>query len=827
MRIGASLDNIRTDVRHALRSLRRSPGFAVVAILALAVGIGGNTAIFSVIDATREQAIPYADPERLVYLIGNARREVVERRGASYPDFVDWRAQQTGFEDLAAFDPQLMSLTGADETERIDTEFVSASYFSLLGVTPTLGRTFRPEEDDVAKPSMVIVLSDGLWRRRFGADPQILGRPVTLNGQPYTVLGVMPAGFSGVTDEAQLWIPFARYAPQPTMHDRATRGFTVLGRLEPGVTMTAAQAELDAIASRLAQAHPVTNAGRGIEVSPLATELFGQLRLALQLLMAAIAFVLIIACANVANLLIARSEVRRKEIALRVAIGAGRARLMQQLVTESCVLTLLGAAGGLLLAQATIGMLMTSSPVTFPSLVTPGLDLRVAAFTIAVSLLCGIAVGLAPWWQTRIVDLSTRLRESARTSDGPRSQRLRNGLVVAEVALAIVLMVGASLMIQSVRNLAAIDPGFDPASLLTVHISLPSRVPPPAGQVAAQTPPAPAPPAPVVTGRDLLERIRAVPGVVAAGLGSDVPLDGNGSASLYVAEGHTELTGQNRPRTWRHRVSPDFFDALGIPFVNGRTFLDSEATPDSSAVIVSEKVAARFWPGQDPIGKRVRFGDVNSDVPWLSIVGVVGEVKYRSLRGGANADPDVYQPFADRNSQIAFVIRTSVPSSSVVASVREAIRSANPSIAIYGVAPMDERVRRQSAPSRFITWVLGVFAGIALWLCALGIYGVMSYVVTQRTREIGIRLALGAQPREVLAAIVAGGARLMVIGVVLGGIAAAMLRRAAASQLFDVPLTDPAAALAVLVFGLVGLAACVIPGLRATRLDPVRALHQE
>ena len=409
-----------------------------------------------------------------MYLIGNARREVVERRGASYPDFVDWRAQQTGFEDLAAFDPQLMSLTGADETERIDTEFVSASYFSLLGVTPTLGRTFRPEEDDVAKPSMVIVLSDGLWRRRFGADPQILGRPVTLNGQPYTVLGVMPAGFSGVTDEAQLWIPFALYAPQPTMHDRATRGFTVLGRLEPGVTMTAAQAELDAIASRLAQAHPVTNAGRGIEVSPLATELFGQLRLALQLLMAAIAFVLIIACANVANLLIARSEVRRKEIALRVAIGAGRARLMQQLVTESCVLTLLGAAGGLLLAQATIGMLMTSSPVTFPSLVTPGLDLRVAAFTIAVSLLCGIAVGLAPWWQTRIVDLSTRLRESARTSDGPRSQRLRNGLVVAEVALAIVLMVGASLMIQSVRNLAAIDPGFDPASLLTVHISLPS-----------------------------------------------------------------------------------------------------------------------------------------------------------------------------------------------------------------------------------------------------------------------------------------------------------------------------------------------------------------
>ena len=837
MKIGASLDNIRTDVTQAVRSLRRSPGFAVVALLALAIGIGGNTAVFSVIDATREQAIPYADPERLVYLIGNARRDVVERRGASYPDFVDWRAQATSFEDLAAFDSQLMSLTGADETERIGSEFVSASYFSLLGVSPTLGRTFRREEDDVAKPSMVIVLSDGLWRRRFGADPQILGRPVILNGEPYTVLGVMPAGFAGITDEAQLWFPFARYAPPGAMAGRDNRGFTVLARLQPGVTLTAAQAELDTIASRLQRAYPATNEGRGIEVSPLSIELFGRVRLGLRVLMGAIAFVLIIACANVANLLIARSEVRRKEIALRIAIGAGRARLLQQLVTESCVLTLLGAAGGLVLGQATIGMLMTRSPVTFPSLVTPGLDLRVAAFTITVSLLCGIAVGLAPWWQTRIVDLSVRLRESARSSDGPRSQRLRNGLVVAEVALAIVLLVGASLMIQSVRRLAAIDPGFDPTSLLTVHISLPARVPPPvgtspgqappAGTSPGQTPPAPAPPAPVVTGHELLERIRAVPGVVAAGLGNDIPLDGNGGASLYVAEGHTEVTGQNRPRTWRHRVSPDFFDALGIPFVSGRTFLDGEITPNSSAVIVSEKLAARFWPGQDPIGKRLKFGDVNSDVPWLSIVGVVRDVKYRRLDPNANADPDIYQPFVDRNSQIAFAIRTSVPPSSVIAPVRAAIRAVNPSIAIYGVAPMDDQVRSQSSAPRFITWVMGVFAGIALWLCALGIYGVMSYMVTQRTREIGIRLALGAQPREVLAAIVGGGARLIAVGVVLGGLAAVALRRTVSTQLFEVPLSDPAAAFAMILFAFVGLAACVIPGVRATRLDPVRALHQE
>ena len=823
MRIGASLDNIRTDVRHAVRSLRRSPGFAAVALLALAVGIGGNTAVFSVIDATRVQAIPYPDPERLMYLIGNVRRAVVERRGTSYPDFLDWRAQATrSFEDLAAFDGQLMTLAGTDESERIATEFVSAAYFSLLRVTPAIGRTFREEEDNVAKPTSVVILSDGLWKRRFGGDRNILGRPITLNGQPFTVLGVMAPGFSGVSDGAQMWLPFAMYAPPARMASRSGRGFTVLGRLKPGVTMAEAQAELATIASRLERAYPTTNEARGIEISPLGTELLGPLRLALQLLMAAVAFVLIIACANVANLLIARSEVRRREIALRMAIGAGRGRLLQQLITESCVLTVLGAAGGLLLARTTIDLLMTRSPVTFPSLVTPGLDLRVAAFTVVVSLVCGIVVGLAPWWQTRAADLSRGLKESARGSDGRGAHRLRNTLVIAEVALAIVLMVGASLMIQSVRKLVAIDPGFDPVSLLTVHASVPRVSSVPTGTLGGQTPPLPA-----VTGAELLERIRAVPGVVTVALGNDVPLDGNAGASFYVAEGQGVFTAENQPRAWVHRVSPHFFDALRIPLVTGRPFLDSEMNPDSSAVIVSERVAARFWPNQDPIGKRVKFGAIDSEVPWLSIVGVVRDVRYRNVTRDLSADPDIYLPFADRNSQIAFAIRTSVPPASVVPAVRAAIRAADPAIAIYGVAPMDEQVRAQTARSRFTTWVMGVFAGIALWLCALGIYGVMSYVVTQRTREIGIRLALGAQPREVLATIVSGGARLILAGIVLGGLAAVALRRVVSTQLLDVSLTDPAAAFAVLLFGLVGLAACVIPGLRATRLDPVRALRQE
>jgi putative ABC transport system permease protein len=676
---------------------------------------------------------------------------------------------------------------------------------------------FSEDEDQISKPTSVIVLSDRLWRRRFGADPQVLGRSVTLSGRPFTIIGVMPPEFFGNENLAELWVPFAEYAPPRDMADRGGRGFWVLGRLRPGVTLQAAQTEASTVAARLAREYPATNEARGIEVTPLAAEYFGRLRIAVQLLMAAIAFVLIIACANVANLLIARSEVRRREIALRMAIGAGRARLLQQLITESCVLTMLGAAAGLVLAEATVRLLMAQSPVPFPTSFAPTLDVRAATFTIAVSLVCGIAVGLAPWLQIRRADLSARLRESARGSDGPRSNRLRSGLVVAEVALAIVLLVGAGLMIQSVRRVALVEPGFNPESLLTVHISVPNSTAPRPPDTPARL---------VVTSRELLDRLGAVPGVTAVSVSNDIPLDGNVGANSFAPEGQGAFTAQNRPRAYVHRVSSGFFSTLEIPFVRGRTFLDSEVSATPSSVIVSERLVAQFWPGEDPIGKRMRLG-VDPNNPWLSIVGVVGDVRYRRVSGAQDRDPDIYLPFADRNAQIALAIRTTVPPASVVAPVRAAIRAASASIAVYDVASMGERVRRRSALFRFITWVMGVFAGLALWLCALGIYGVMSYVVTQRTREIGIRLALGAQPREMLAAIVGSGARLIVAGVVIGSLAALGLRRALSAQMFDVPVTDPAAGLAIVVFVLVGLAACVIPGMRATRLDPVRALRRE
>ena len=817
------LETLRQDVRYALRTLRKSPGFTIVAVLALAIGIGANTAIFSLIDAIREKALPYKDPSTLVELWGNVVRAKVERRGASYPDYLDWRARSKSFEDVAAFDGQLMTLVGSEDPERINTEFVSAPYFSLLGVSPARGRVFQAEEDAVAKPAQVVVLSDGLWKRRFGADPQIVGRTLTLccAARQYTVVGVMPPGFKGLSDIAELWVPFAMYAPPSTMAERGSRGFAALARLKPGVGMGTAQRELDGISRQLEREYPLTNEKRAVELTPLDVELVGPLRPALLTLMAAVAFVLLIACANVANLLIARSEARRREIAVRTALGAGRARLLRQLITEGCVLTLIGAAIGLLLARASVAVLIAQSPVTFPSFVSPGLDLRIAAFTVAVSLACGILVGLAPGLQARSIDLSGALKESARGSDGRHTQRVRNALVVTELSLAVVLLVGAGLMIRSVRNLAALNPGFDPDSVLTLHVSIPRTSTAPL-TAATQTPSPP-----VVYSRALLDRLRAVPGVASVALGSDLPLDGNASASLYTAEGQPATNAQNVPRAYNHRVSPDFFGALRIPFVSGRTFTDAEATAGSPAVIVSERVVKRFWPGQDPIGKRIKFGPIASTGAWLTIVGVVGEVKYRALPDNPTTDPDIYLPFIDRNSQVAVVVRTSVTPAALVAPLRAVVRSADPSIPIYGVAPMADLIASQTSQSRFTMWLMGVFAAVALSLAVIGIYGVMSYLVTQRTREIGIRLALGAGGRDILGLVVGNGARLIGAGIAIGLAASFALQRLVSSLLFGVTAADAVSGGAVAILSVVALVACYLPAIRATRVSPLNALRYE
>ncbi|MDP9324530.1 MAG: ABC transporter permease, partial [Acidobacteriota bacterium] len=773
-----------------------------MAIVVLAIGIAGNTAMFSLVDAVRLRALPYAESDRLVILWGNVMRAKLERRGASYPDFVDWRSQATTFEGMAAGDETRMTLSGSGEASRILVETVSASYFSLLRVKAAVGRTFAADEDVVPQKIAVVVLSDGFWRRQLGADPQVVGRPLVLDARPYTVIGIMPPGFRGVGDRADIWIPFVMSNTAEGLAQRGSRGFQVLARLKPGISRQQAQAELDAISRRLEQAYPETNEKRGVEVSPLDEELLGGVRPALRALMIAVAFVLLIACANVANLLLARSEARQREIAVRMAIGAGWSRLFRQLATESCVLTGIAALLGLGLAAAALRALLQASPVTFPSFVHPHIDLRVALFTAGVSVASGILLGLAPAMHGRISRLSDALKESARGSDGTRARNVRSALVVAEVSLAVLLLIGAGLMIRTVQHLVAIDPGFNPDRVLTARVSIPRQA-----TASASDGPAPL----VVAARTLLDRVRALPGVTGASLASDPPLSGLDSAVFYSAEGQQATDARTMPRAYVHRVMPDFFATIDIPLRRGRTFLDSELTPASRVVLASEHAATRFWPGQDPVGKRIKLGPLASQNPWLTIVGVVGEVKYRGLPENPTADPDMYFPFIDRSQQVSLVVRTSGDPASLVPSVRQTIRDVDPGIPVFGVFTMTERIADETAQARFTTWIMGAFAAMALVLSAIGIYGVMSYLVSQRTREVGIRMALGATRSEIVRLIVGRGARLIGVGILLGAVASVALQRLMATLIYRASILDGATAVAIASLTLAGLLACYLP----------------
>ena len=818
-----SFDSLMQDARYAVRSLIRTPGFSVVAILVLAIGIGANTAMFSVVDAMLLRGLPYAEADRLVLLIGNVQRATVERRGNSLPDHLDWRARSTTFDDMAAVDSATITLFGRDEPERVTYESVSAPYFSLLGVSPAYGRTFREDEDSVPNRDFVVILGDGLWRRRFGADPSILNQPVNLSGRTYTVVGIMPPGFTGVSDSAQLWLPFivgGGYSPS----NRSARGFQTLARLKAGRTIDEARAELGVISAQLAAAYPDSNDKRAVEVSPLSVETFGQLRPMVFTLMAAVTFVLLIACTNVANLLISRSDVRQREIAVRAVLGAGPARLFRQLVTESLVLAMAGALAGLGIAHLLVSGLAAASPIQFPSFVTPALNVPVLAFTIGVALLGGLLLGLAPAMHARFGRLTDALKDASRGgSSGVRSQRLRAALVVAEVAMAIVLFIGAGLMIRSGQKLAAIDPGFDVNGVLVVNVSSPRQPAPPAPPPAPGTP-APPPPPFLLPGRELLARVLAVPGVASAALTSDVPLSGGGSAAFYMAEGDTTTDAQTVPRAFWHRVSPRFFETMRLPLTSGRAFADTDLTPDSTAVIVSENVGRRFWPNQSAIGKRIKLGAAASTNPWLTIVGTVAESRYRALPNNPTTDPDLYLPALDRSPQ-AVVIRTTGDPASLGSSVRAAIRQGQPSVAVFGETTIASLAGAQTAAPRFTTWVLGLFATSALILAVIGIYGVMSYLVAQRTREFGIRLALGASRLDVVRAVMGRGAVLIGIGAVLGVAIAAGLYQVFSSLLFEVTAFDPSSGLAVLLLVATAFLACLVPALRATRVDPIEALR--
>ena len=815
-----SFESFAQDLRYALRTLRRAPAFALVAVLVLAIGIGATTAMFSLVDAMLVRGLPYPDADRLVVLIGNVQRAAgVERRGNSYPDHVDWRARATRFDEMAAYTTLNTTLHGVDEPERIPSEAVSAPYFGLLGVSPAQGRVFRPEEDAVPNRDAVAVLSDGLWRRRFGADPSIVNRTIQLGTRTFTVVGIMPAGFAGVSDTAQLWIPFAMSGTP--VDNRGSRGFQTLARLKAGATIAEARAELDTISRQLAAAYPQTNDKRSVEVSPLADEVLRQLRPIVVALMAAVSLVLLIACANVAGLLISRADARQREIAVRTALGAGPARLLRQLVTENCVLAMLGALAGMAVAQIALPSLIASSPIAFPTFVRPQLSLRVLAFGIAIALLSGVLLGIAPMMHARLPRLGDALKTSSRGgSSGLRSQRLRSALVIVEVALAVVLLAGAGLMIRSIRNLAAIDPGFVAANVLTLTATIPRQTVPPTAPGAA------AAPAPFVTSHaDVLDRLRAVPGVETASLSSDLPF-GGASAIFYSAEGDATVAAETMPRAYIHRVTREFFATLRIRIEAGRTFLPSEERPDSTPVIDSHNVTRRFWPNQDPIGKRIKFGAPGSQNPWLTIVGVVDEVKYRGLPENPTRDPDLYLPYTDRATQ-GVVVRTRVEPSSLASAVRAAIRDGNASIVTFNARTLADLVAEQSSASRFASWLLSVFAATALVLSVVGLYGVMSYLVAQRTREFGIRLALGASRAEIVRRVLRDGTWRVALGAAIGLAATTGLARLLAGLVYGVGTFDISSVLAVATLVVVAIAACGIPAVRATRVDPAIALRSE
>jgi putative ABC transport system permease protein len=805
------------DLRYGARMLLKKPGFTLIAVMTLAIGVGANTAIFTVINAALLRPLPYEDAERLVTVDTTMRRDTVEVRATSYPDFVDWRDQNTVFERIAARNSTSFTLTGGAEPERVNGELVSADYFPLFRARALMGRTFLPEEDRTPDTHRVALVGYGLWQRRFAGGKALVGQTIQLSDGNYTVVGIMPEGFRGVSDEAEIWLPMMMVSSIRTadnLRQRDQRWLRAVARLKPGATLAQAQAEMDAITRRLEQAYPNENRNRGALVTPLRERFFGGLQLTLWILLGAVGCVLLVACANVANLQLQRAAGRAPEMAVRLALGATTGRLIRQLLTESLLLALIGGVLGIVLALWSLDFLIKLSPVTFPSFVKLTVDGRVLGFSLLISVLTGGISGLAPALQAARPALNETLKAGGRNASGGLGRnRLLGSIVVSEIALALTLLIGAGLMVRSLQRLQAVDPGFNSDRLLTMSVSLPAARYP-RDQMAA-------------FGQQLRERLQALPGARSVALASDLPLSGSTSAGPIELEGQPATSGVGEIRMYRHRVTPGFFSTLGIPLVKGRDFSADDHAQAPGVVIISEAMARRYWPNEDPIGKRLR--ETDPEDPWLSIVGVVGEVKYRGLPQNPNADPDVYFPLSQRPVRdLNLAVRSGVDPESLVSSVRGVLQKLDPDLPAYGVTTMAQAVANRTAQSRFGAWLLGVFGALALALAAIGIYSVMAYAVEQRSREIGVRVALGARAVDVLKMVVGQGMRLALAGVALGLGAALALTQLMKRLLFGVGAADPLTYGAIaLLLTLVALLACYVPARRATKVDPMVALRFE
>ncbi|MGH9871752.1 MAG: ABC transporter permease [Pyrinomonadaceae bacterium] len=803
------MESLFKDIRYGIRNLLKHPTFAATALITLAIGIGANTTIFSFVNGILLRPLPYPQSERLVMINETALKQGVSSMSTSFPNFLDWRAQNRVFEDIASFsDGSNFSLTGIGEPERLRGADVSQGTFELLRVAPVLGRTFTAEEDK-PKQDAVVILGYALWQRRFGSDSQIIGKPITVNSRQRTVVGVMPPGFK-FPETAELWVPLGL---DTTMFTRTDHGLGTIARLKDGVSLAQAQAEMDVIARRIEEQNPVTNEGLGVSISSLHTVLAGDYSKALLILLGVVGFVLLVACANVANLMLARTSARQKEFAVRAALGASRWRIVRQILTESLLLSLLGSGLGLLLAMWGVKLMLALIPVKLPFWMNFNLDPRVLAFTTGVSLLTALIFGTMPAVLGTRIDLNNTLKEGGRSGGASARHRTRGLLVITEVALALMVLVGAGLMIQSFLNLRHFGPGFSEKNVLTFSVSLPRakyKEEPQRGEFF----------------RQLLERVRALPGVDSAAATTTLPLKGGNWGRSLTVEGYPVLSVGQAPMIQHTVVTPGYFHTMGIPILKGRDFTDRDSKDAEKVTIVDERLAHDYWPTESPIGKRVRFGPPEDNEPWHTVVGVVGAVRHQQL--DTDTRKSVYLPHLQIPvNGLALVVQSKNPFS-LVGALRGQIREMDPDLPVVELMMMEEVVSQSVWQNRLYAILFSVFAAIAMLLAAVGIYGVMSYSVTQRTQEIGIRMALGAQLKDVLQLVVKGGLALSLIGVAIGIAGALALTRLLRTLLFGITPTDAVTLIAVsLMLLFVALLACYIPARRATKVDPLVALRYE
>ena len=806
------MDSLRSDIQYALRSLTKRPGFTLIAVITLALGIGANTAIFSVIHALLLKPLHFPELDRVVSIWDEMPSRDIKHNEVTVANYLDWQAQSQSYDQLALHRWWSANLTGIDPPERIQGFLVTANFFDAVGIKPIMGRNFTAEENQPGKEAVAII-THSLWQRRFGGDPNIIGKTITVNGVVRTVIGVMPERFN-YPKSAEVYGPLAM-TPE-LMRSRGNHSYYVIGRLKHGVSVESAQAEMDSIAARLQQQYPETNTGWGAKVYPIVADIVQHYETALWVMMAAVGFVLLIACANVANLMLARASGRQKEIALRAALGASRWRIVRQLLTESVIVALAGGVVGILVGFWGIDALRAANPGDAAKFVEGwyqlGINFPVLAFTFGLSIFSGIVFGLLPALQVSKPNLNDSLKEGSRNTSGS-SHRMRSSLVVLEVAVSLVLLVGAGLLARSFLSLLRTDPGFDPRNVLTMNLVLPSA------KYRDQ-------PSRAAFYQDLVQRVKTTPGVQSAAVVNYIPLGGSNSSDSYLVEGEPEPAPGNE-HVGRYRVStPDYFQTMGISILRGRGFTEQDKAGAQRVIIVNETLARKHWPGQEAIGRRIRLDGPIDQNPWMEIVGVVKDVKHEL---DLAVTPEYYLPHAqDSWNAMVLVARTTVDPASLAGSLRQQVWAIDKDQPVFDVKTMQEVRSVSVALYSFSSVMLAIFAGLALLLASIGIYGVMAFAVTQRTQEIGIRMALGARALDVLKLVVRHGMKLALLGIAIGLAGSWALTRFIKGLLVGVEATD------MLTFTVVPLCllvaafiACYLPARRATKVDPLEALRYE